>query len=551
MADFICPRCQAQTGEDDFVKNYRVCPSCGYHTRLTWQERLNVTVDPGSFVEFCPTMDSENPISYPGYKEKIAELQRARETREAVITGRCAIMGRAAVIGIMDSYFMMASMGSVVGEKITRAFEYGTEHHLPVIIFTASGGARMQEGIFSLMQMAKTSGAAARHNQAGQLYITVLADPTTGGVTASFASLGNIIIAEPGVLIGFAGKRVIQDTIGQALPENFQTAEFVYEHGFADMIVRRDSLRDTLSRLIRLHDCTGEKPPKTDGMIRDTAAELSSGQIRGGSPEQKLTVTQRMGLLRSLNRPSVNDYIPHIFTSFIELHGDRYFGDDPAIMAGIGLLGDTPVTLITQVRGRNIEELKKTNFSMPHPEGYRKALRLAKEAEKFHRPVICLVDTPGAFCGIGAEERGQGESIARNLMEFMTLKTPVISVILGEGGSGGALALGVCDELAMLENALYSVISPRGFASILWKDASREKEAAELMKISAEDLFARGICEKIIEEPAGGAAMDIPLTAKNLAGYLSAAVKRYDTADIDTLLERRYQKYRRVGVFSE
>jgi acetyl-CoA carboxylase carboxyl transferase subunit beta len=443
---------------------------------------------------------------------------------------------------------MMASMGSVVGEKITRAFEYGTEHHLPVVMFTASGGARMQEGIFSLMQMAKTSGAVARHRQGGHLYITVLADPTTGGVTASFASLGDIIIAEPGVLIGFAGKRVIQDTIGQALPENFQTAEFVYEHGFVDMIVRRDSLRDTLSRLIRLHDSGERSAGETP---QNTAADLSPGQIPAGDPAPKLTVTQRVGLLRSLNRPSVNDYIPRIFGSFTELHGDRYFGDDPAIMAGIGLLGDTPVTLITQVRGRDIEELKKTNFSMPHPEGYRKALRLAKEAERFHRPVICLIDTPGAFCGIGAEERGQGESIARNLMEFMTLKTPVISVILGEGGSGGALALGVCDELAMLENALYSVISPRGFASILWKDASREKEAAELMKISAEDLLAWGICEEIIEEPAGGTAADIPLTAKNLAGYLSAAVKRYAAVDTGTLLEKRYQRYRRIGAFSE
>jgi acetyl-CoA carboxylase carboxyl transferase subunit beta len=551
MDDFICPRCQARTGREDFVKNYQICPSCAYHARLTWQDRLEITADPGSFVEFCQTMDTENPIGYPGYKEKIAELQQVRGTREAAVTGRCTIRGYSAVIGIMDSYFMMASMGSVVGEKITRAFEYGTDRRLPVIIFTASGGARMQEGIFSLMQMAKTSGAAARHRQAGQLYITVLADPTTGGVTASFASLGDIIIAEPGVLVGFAGKRVIQDTIGQALPEKFQTAEFVYEHGFADMIVHRDSLRDMLSRLIRLHGYSGEHFCREDKKPADRPMKILPLQAQRKTTGSKLSVTRRMKLLHSLNRPSVNDYLPYIFTSFTEFHGDRHFGDDPAVMAGIAFLGDTPVTLISQVRGKDIEELKRTNFSMPHPEGYRKALRLAKEAERFHRPVICLIDTPGAFCGFGAEERGQGESIARNLTEFMTLKTPVISVILGMGGSGGALALGVCDELAMLENALYSVISPRGFASILWKDASREKEAAELMKIGAEDLHAWGICEKIIYEPEGGAAADIPGTAKNLADYLSGAVKRYAAADIDTLLEKRYQKYRRIGVFSE
>jgi acetyl-CoA carboxylase carboxyl transferase subunit alpha len=250
-----------------------------------------------------------------------------------------------------------------------------------------------------------------------------------------------------------------------------------------------------------------------------------------------------------MGRPSINDFIPLIFTDFTELHGDRYFGDDPAILGGIALLGNTPVTLVSQVRGRDIEELKKTNFSMPHPEGYRKALRLARQAEKFRRPVLCFIDTPGAFCGVGAEERGQGEAIARNLMEFMTLKTPVISVVLGEGGSGGALALGVCDELAMLENALYSVISPRGFASILWKDAAREKEAAELMKICAEDLFAFGVCEKIIEEPEGGAATDIPAMAKTLREYLIDAVSRFNGVDTGVLLENRYRKFRKIGEF--
>jgi acetyl-CoA carboxylase carboxyl transferase subunit alpha len=264
-----------------------------------------------------------------------------------------------------------------------------------------------------------------------------------------------------------------------------------------------------------------------------------------------LTLSQRLDLLHSIRRPSVYDYIPLIFKDFTELHGDRYFGDDPAIMAGIGLLGSRPVTVIAQAKGRDIEELKHTNFSMPHPEGYRKALRLARQAEKFHRPVICLIDTPGAFCGVGAEERGQGEAIARNLMEFMTLKTPVVSVVLGEGGSGGALALGVCDELAMLENALYSVISPRGFASILWKDAAREKEAAELMKISAADLLGFGICDRIIPEPEGGAHNDIPLTAANISAYIAEAAERLSALDRETLPDRRYAKFRRMGIFSE
>lgn len=220
-------------------------------------------------------------------------------------------------------------------------------------------------------------------------------------------------------------------------------------------------------------------------------------------------------------------------------------------MGGIATLNSQPVTVIAQVKGRNLEENKRTNFAMPHPEGYRKALRLAKQAEKFHRPVICLVDTSGAFCGIDAEKRGQGEAIAKNLAEFMTLKTPVITVILGEGGSGGALALAVCDEVAMLENSLYSVISPRGCASILWKDAAREKEACEILKITAENLQEFGVCEKIISEPAGGAHNDMQMTAENISEYLMDALSRLDKTDLNTLLENRYKKFRKIGVFTE
>lgn len=264
-----------------------------------------------------------------------------------------------------------------------------------------------------------------------------------------------------------------------------------------------------------------------------------------------LSATQRLEIIREKTRPTVNDYIPAIFNHFTELHGDRLYGDDAAILSGIATIDGTPVTVIAQVKGRNLEENKKSNFSMPHPEGYRKALRLAKQAEKFHRPVICLVDTPGAFCGVEAEKRGQGEAIAKNIAEFMTLRTPVISVVLGEGGSGGALALAVCDELAMLENALYSVISPRGFASILWKDPAREKEAAELMKITAENLVEFGVCDKIIAEPLGGAHNDPSATAENISDYLIEAIGRLTKIDIDTLLENRYQKFRRIGMFTE
>jgi acetyl-CoA carboxylase carboxyl transferase subunit alpha len=263
-----------------------------------------------------------------------------------------------------------------------------------------------------------------------------------------------------------------------------------------------------------------------------------------------LNMQQKLDLLKNLGRPTIRDYIPLIFKDFIELHGDRYFSDDPALLGGICLLNGVPVTVVSQVRAKDIAELQRINFSMPHPEGYRKALRLAKQAEKFRRPVICFIDTPGAYCGVGAEERGQGEAIARNLHDFMMLKTPVISVVLGEGGSGGALALGVCDELAMLENALYSVISPKGFASILWKDGSREREAAELMKITADDLKRFGVCDHIIAEPDGGAAKDLSLTAQNIASWLGDTISKLTKEDYNALPEKRYQKFRKIGVFT-
>jgi acetyl-CoA carboxylase carboxyl transferase subunit beta len=253
MSDFICPQCKTAVSAAEFERQLWICGKCSYHSRIGWQDRLRITVDAGSFIEFDSGMESGNPISFPGYESKVQEAQSICGTREAVVTGRCTIQGYAAVVCVMDSRFMMASMGSVVGEKITRAVEYATANKIPAIIFSASGGARMQEGIFSLMQMAKTSGAVARHSKAGQLYISVVCDPTTGGVTASFAMLGDIIIAEPGVTIGFAGKRVIQDTIGATLPEKFQTAEFTFDHGFTDMVINRHEMPSALARLIRLH----------------------------------------------------------------------------------------------------------------------------------------------------------------------------------------------------------------------------------------------------------------------------------------------------------
>ena len=407
----------------------------------------------------------------------------------------------------------------------------------------------MQEGCVSLMQMAKTSAALKRHHEEGLLFVSVLTDPTTGGVTASFAMLGDIILAEPGALIGFAGPRVIQQTIGQKLPEGFQRSEFLLDHGFVDRIVPREEMKSTLGRILKMHKTDVLEPE--GGQTKVDKDESSVDCSSENFPVGGKTPWEHVQLSRRSDRPAAGDYIDEIFDDFMEFHGDRYFGDDGAIIGGIAMFHGRPVTVIGQQKGKTTKDNIKRNFGMPSPEGYRKALRLMKQAEAFRRPVMCFVDTPGAFCGIEAEERGQGEAIARNMMEFMSLKTPVISIVLGEGGSGGALALGVCDELAMMENALYSIISPRGFAEILWRDASREQEAANVMRITAEDLVNFGVAEAIIPEPQGGAHLDHDKAADAISAYILKTIPKYMQNPIAKLLQNRYDKFRKIGKFTE
>lgn len=287
----------------------------------------------------------------------------------------------------------------------------------------------------------------------------------------------------------------------------------------------------------------------------DLSAEIFTLEKKLSNMEQEvythLSPWEKVTIARLAERPTAYDYIERILEDFIEFHGDRQYGDDPSIVGGIGRLGERNVTVIAQQKGRNTKENIKRNFGMPHPEGYRKALRLMKQAEKFHRPVICFIDTPGAFCGIGAEERGQGEAIAKNLMEMANLKTPVISIVIGEGGSGGALALGVADQVWMLEHAVYSVLSPEGFASILWKDSSKAKEAADIMKITAQDLHQFGIIDQIIPEPLGGAHKDVSQMAIQIGQMLKRELPKLVQEPIETVLQKRYEKFRKMGEFIE
>lgn len=540
-----CPKCGKLVERDRVVKHKYICYECGGYFRVKTNNRIRMVADPKTFEPWFEDMEVSNPLDFNGYEEKLAAAREKTGLKEAVTVGRCKVFGDDIVLGVCDSRFMMSSMGHVVGEKITKAIERATELKLPVFIFCCSGGARMQEGIISLMQMAKTSAAIKKHGDAGLLYCSILTDPTTGGVTASFAMLGDVIMAEPGALIGFAGPRVIKQTIGQELPEGFQTAEFLVEHGFVDGIVERENLKKTIHFLIRSHQRVGKK------IYDDFGEEAANFQfaLSENLKEQSWNATPRTAwekvkAVRQVDRPSAMDYMDHIFDSFVEAHGDRGFSDDKALIGGIGFIGEQPVTVIADLKGSSFAECQERNFGMPLPEGYRKALRLMKQAEKFNRPIVSFVNTSGAFCGIEAEERGQGEAIAKNLLEMSALKVPVLCILIGEGGSGGAIATAVGNEVWMMENATYSILSPEGFASILWKDSSRAQEASEVMNITAQDLKRLGVIERIVPEFGGADAQTTDAIAGYMKKHIMEFLAKYNDMSGEEIAAERYQRFR-------
>lgn len=531
-----CNKCGAAILTEEVKSAGYICPKCQGYFRVHAYERIRMTVDEDSFEEWEKDMEFVNPLEFKGYEEKVKSLKEKTGLSEAVVTGKASIEGNPAVIAVCDGRFLMASMGQVVGEKITRAVERATKEQLPVIIFACSGGARMQEGIVSLMQMAKTAAVLKQHSDAGLLYVSVLTDPTTGGVTASFAMLGDVILAEPKALIGFAGPRVIEQTIGEKMPKGFQRSEFLLEHGFIDRIVERKEMRTVLANILQMHQ--NFKGSVTQSPIQTVEKERQSVQEKDA--------WERVTISRKNDRPVGQDYIRTLFSDFLEFHGDRCYGDDPAIIGGIARFAGIPVTVIAQAKGKSTKENVAHHFGMPSPEGYRKALRLMKQAEKFKRPILLFVDTPGAFCGIEAEERGQGEAIARNLFEMSSMKVPVLSVVIGEGGSGGALALAVADEVWMLENAIYSVLSPEGFASILWKDSKRASEAAEVMKLTAADLKKLGVIEAVIAEPEVYTEETMQSVVFVLQKKITEFLDTHCNFSSEELAVQRYERFRKM-----
>ena len=578
-----CKKCGAVHSVQDVRANDFACPSCGAYVRIHAKRRIKLLADPGSFEEWNQELPVVNPLDFPEYEQKLWEVKESTGLNEAVVTGKITIDGIPTAIGVCDARFLMSSMGHNLGEKIARMAERAAEEKLPVILYACSGGARMQEGIISLMQMVKTSEALGRLQESGQLFISVLTDPTMGGVTASFAMLGDIILAEPGALIGFTGQRVIQQTIGGKLPEGFQRSEFLLKHGFTDAIVPRRDQRAVLAHILRLHvkgaaelasetapvfeeaelaeEFTREEvaPKKAPGILDAAASALQNLQrLAFGQKAEKeeehesrfsegglRSAWETVKLSRAKDRAHAKDYIDALFPDFMELHGDRCYGDDEAVIGGIASFHGIPVTVIGIQKGRDFLENKRRNFAMPNPEGYRKALRLMKQAEHFKRPVICFVDTPGAYCGVGAEERGQGQAIAENLQKMAALRTPILAIVIGEGSSGGALGVATANEVWMMEHAVYSILSPEGFAAILYRDAKQAELAAENMRLTSRDLLELGVIEKIIPEPEPVTFENIQTVARELEPELLEFIGKYSAMSRDELANQRYERFRK------
>src|SRR4051795_2899969 len=541
-----CPQCGWLLYRKRLDRNLHVCPECDHHLRLGARARIDLLADPGSFMEASFPPGVPDPLSFTdlrGYPERLREAVLRSGEAEAVVVGVARIGGIEAVLAVMDFAFLGGSMGTEVGRRVSGAVGLALERGLPLVTVCASGGARMQEGVFSLFQMARASEAFGRLREAGLLSVCVLTDPTYGGVSASFATLASVLIAERGAHVGFAGPRVVQQTIRAELPSGFQTAEFLLAHGLVDRVESRAELRPLLMRLVALHGgILGPDPALRTGDRGETGDRTGAPGVTCQVDPWDVVQKARM-----VERPTTLDYLHTAFDDFVELHGDRAFADDPAVVGGVASIGGHRVVVLGTEKGHSVRDRVAHNFGMPHPEGYRKAMRLLGHAETHSLPVVTLVDTPGAHPGPEAEERGQSHAIAEIIMRSSRLRVPVVAVVTGEGGSGGALALCTSDRLLVLENAYLSVISPEGCAAILWRTATAAPTAARAMRLGATHLCTAGIATSVVPEPPGGAHTDPLAAADALREALLVELAELSGVDAAALVEARSHRLARIG----
>jgi len=591
-----CKGCGRRFVLERYEGALRVCPWCGHHGQLPAAARVTQLADPDSLELLEFQLTDRDPLGFDDgrpYPTRIAEARQKTGLSEAFLIARATVGGIPTLLACMDFGFLGGSLGSAAGELFVRGCELAVAERRALVAISSSGGARMQEGIASLAQMARCSAGVNMISGAGLPYISVLADPCFGGVTASFAAQGDVILAEPGARIGFAGGRVIEQAAHEALPEGFQTAEFLLSHGMVDQVVDRRELRELLVRLL-LAMSAGEREERgaseeataatgqvaTSGLAHSQHPALppaASGPEPGplsGLPAERpapqpgpsvadpLSTAEReraafaaVELARHPGRPRTLHLLRTLFHDFTELRGDRLFGDDRAVIGGPAQLGgsgatpaqDTWVMVIGQEKGNDAASRAIHNFGMPHPEGYRKAIRLMRLAEKFGLPVICLVDTPAAAPGVGAEERGQAWAIADSLLTLLRLRTPIISCVLSEGGSGGALALGIADSVLALENAIFCVAPPETVAAILYRDAAQKGRAAAAQRPWVGTAYQLGLIDELVPEPAPGAHAHPQVVAGALRGALLRHLAALRPIPLDELLQRRADRYRHAG----
>ncbi|TDC37726.1 acetyl-CoA carboxylase carboxyltransferase subunit alpha [Micromonospora sp. 15K316] len=547
-----CAGCATLLYRKRLRRNLDVCPECGVHARLGAPDRLRQLVDPDSFRPLPDDPAEVDPIGFVDvvpYPHRLTAARTGTGLAEAVLCGTATLGGHPAALAVMDFRFLGGSLGCAVGELITRAAERALEERVPLILVTASGGARMQEGALSLMQMATVSQAVAALREAGLLTVSVLTDPTYGGVAASFATNTDIVVAESGARMGFAGPRVIRQVTGRALPDGFQTADFLLRHGQVDMVVPRRALRGRLVALLAA--ARAGRPRPAGASAPATSPPVPRQQppptVTADAPADGTDPWATVRLARHPGRPTTLDYLESAFDGFVELHGDRLGGDCPAVVGGLARLDGRPLMVIGHQKGHTTAELVARNFGMASPAGHRKALRLMRLAARLGLPVVTLVDTPGADPGVGAEEQGQAAAIAENILALTVLPTPVVAVITGEGGSGGALALAVADRVLMLQHAVYSVISPEGCAAILWPDRSAAPQAARALRLTAPDLHRLGVVDEIVPEPVDAAHDDPDAAATALREAVRANLSPLLDLPPATLVRRRRQRFRRFG----
>lgn len=541
-----CSNCGKLIYFRDFRDNLRVCPSCNFAFPITPHQRFNLLFDNKDWVEIPMPIASDDPLGFVdriSYKDRLDEAREETKMKDAFAAADGKIGGINVTMGVLNGEFMMGSMGRSVGDGIIASINHAISERRAYVMITSSGGARMQENILALMQMARTTAAVNKLSDAKLPYIVIMTDPTYGGVTASFATLGDIHIAEAGARIGFAGKRVIEQNLREKLPANFQTADYLYEHGLVDIVCLRKNLKETVAKIlpILMKKELAEVPKVSAPKTPVEEKRHSSKKNKKGAELSK--AYEKVQMARNENRPHFLDYVQGMTVDWVPLAGDRLYAEDPALIGGICYFRGIPAVLMGHELGRTIETRQKHRFGMPNPEGYRKAVRLMRLAEKFSLPVISLVDTTGAFAGREAEERGQSEAVARSIQTGLSIATPFVTVIVGQGGSGGAIAIATADRVLMLENAVYSVIAPESCASILWKDNKFADNAADALKMTAKDLYALNTIDEIVHEPAGGAQSDWQTTMELLSEAVLKNLSELAEISIEELPQVRAKKF--------